>query len=56
MYRWKRRESLIADTLPKQQLEVRSCWLHISYLLQKWKKANPKEKICPFWKTISQVF
>jgi len=36
--------------LPKQQPEANLHWLHISYFLQKCKKANPVKRICFYLK------
>jgi len=38
------------DFLPKQQPEVSSCWLHISYFLQKCKKGKSHQMDLPYWK------
>jgi hypothetical protein len=36
------------DTLPVQQVQAPQFPVHISYFLQKCKKANPRKRICPY--------
>jgi len=43
------------DYLPKPKVKASQFQLHISYFLQNCKKGKFRKRICPYWKTISQL-